>query len=98
VIARQWDIRRRLTDLAISACALTVLIATLIAFDPRVREQVWLGHDGIHASTEIVAAGYQAHTFGQVLVASAKQQSRQHAPLMIFVFVASVLTLFMVRT
>src|SRR5262245_8581702 len=95
---RPWDLRRTLYDMSLSVCALTVLLATLVAFDPRVREQVWLTKSGIHASAEMAAAGIQAHGLGTTLVSAAKYQSRQHAPLMIFVFVASVLTLFMLRT
>jgi hypothetical protein len=83
----------------LSACALGVLLVILMAFDGRVREQVRLRFDGpARATSDIVAAGTQARDIVDVLVESAKVQSRQHGPLMIMVVAGTVLTIVMLRT
>lgn len=98
VAERPPVVRRALSDLLLSACALAVLFAALLAFDGRIRHEVSLRMNSATASTELVSAGSRARGLAGVLVEVAKEQSRDHAPLMLFVVVASVLTLFMVRT
>jgi len=95
---QNWNVRRTLIDLLLSACAMTVLFTTLVAFDARVREEVTLALRGAPQSAEIVAARTQARGFVSVVAAVARDQSQQHAPLMIFLGAATVLTIFMVRT
>jgi hypothetical protein len=91
--------RRALSDVLLSACALGALLMILMAFDGRVREQVRLRLDGpARASSDIAAVGTQARDLVDVLVESAKVQSRQHGPLMIMVIAGTVLTIFMLRT
>ena len=69
----------------------------LIAFDPRVREQVSLRAVS-RPSVEIVTAGAKVHDLASVLAEVARDQSSTHAPLLIFALAATVLTLFMLRT
>lgn len=90
--------RRVFRDFVLSTGALVMLLGALVVFDPRVREEVSVRMNSARASTEIVSAGYRARTLSGVLVVALKDQYQQHAPLMIFVVAATVLTLFMVRT
>ena len=73
------------------------LLLLLIAFDPRVREQVSLRAVS-HPSVEIATAGAKVHDLASVLAEVARDQSSTHAPLLIFALAATVLTLFMLRT
>ena len=73
------------------------LLLLLIAFDPRVREQVSLRAVS-RPSVEIVTAGAKVHDLASVLAEVARDQSATHAPLLIFALAATVLTLFMLRT
>jgi hypothetical protein len=91
--------RRALGDVLLSACALSLLVAILMAFDGRVREQVRLRIDRpARASSDIVAVGTQLRDLGDVLFESAKMQSQQHGSLMVLVASGVVLTIFMLRT
>ncbi len=90
--------RRRISDLVLSACALFVLFAVLMAFDSRVREQVSLRMGTAQASTEIATVGAQAQSMASVLVQVAKDQTRRRTPMVIFLIAASALTVFMLRT
>jgi hypothetical protein len=90
--------RRAFSDVLLSVCALGVLLAALVAFDGRIRDEVAVRMNGARASTELVAAGTRARSLAAVVVEVAKDQSQQHRPLMMFVVAATVLTLFMVRT
>jgi len=91
--------RRAISDGLLSACALGLLIVLLMAFDGRVREQVRMQFDSsARASSEVVSVGVQARELADVLIESAKFQSRQHRPLMLVVLAGTVLTIFMLRT
>lgn len=91
--------RRAISDVLLSASALAILLAILMAFDGRVREQVRLRLERpARASSDIVAVGTQAGELVDVLVESVKVQSRQHGPLMVLVVAGTVLTVFMLRT
>ena len=91
--------RRVLGDVVLSACALSVLLVLLMAFDSQVRDQVRSRFEApARASADVLAAGAQARTLADVLIESVKVQSRQHGPLMVMVVAGTVLTLFMLRT
>jgi len=91
--------RRAISDGLLSACALGLLIVLLMAFDGRVREQVRMQFDSsARASSEVASVGVQARELVDVLIESAKFQSRQHRPLMLVVLAGTVLTIFMLRT
>jgi hypothetical protein len=98
VAERTWDKRRTLGEVAISLCALLIIVATIVAFDGRVREQVELHVKSDQASSDMAVANAQVRRVAAVLVARAKQQSQQNAPMVIFLVVAGVLTIVMVRT
>jgi hypothetical protein len=98
VAAKTWDKRRAVGDFLMSLCALAIVLGTLVAFDARVRDQVMLRVNGAQASTDIAVAQSQARHLAALIVSVAREQADQHAPLMIFVVVATGLTLFMLRT
>jgi hypothetical protein len=95
---RTLRLRRWLTDALLTAGALMLVLTVLIGFDSRVREQV---NDQIHgrrAATEIVDAGNGIRELVTTVIQVARDQSEEHASLMILALAASVLVLFMLRT
>ncbi len=90
--------RRVVGDTLISMGALAALLTTLVLIDGRVREQVSLRIGGGHASTDLVDAGSRVRDLASVVIDAARGQSIEHAPMFIFVLVATVLVLFMLRT
>lgn len=90
--------RRAFSDALVSAGALAVLLAILVAVDGRVREQVTMRFGGAQASADLAEAGSRVHSLANVLFEVVRDQSQMHAVLLIFVVAATVLTLFMVRT
>jgi hypothetical protein len=90
--------RRAFSDALASAAALAVLLAILVAFDGRVREQVTMRLGGEQASADLAEAGNRVHGLASVLFEVVRDQSQMHVVLLIFVVAATVLTLFMVRT
>ena len=90
--------QRALGDTLISAGALVALIVILVAFDDRVREQISLRIGAGRTSAQIVDAGVAARDLAGVVVDAVRDQSIEHAPLLIFVLGATVIVLFMLRT
>jgi hypothetical protein len=90
--------RRAFGDGLISMGALAAVLLALVAVDDRVRQQLSLRFSGSSASSELMHVTYGARDLVAVVVQAAKDQSLDHAPLMIFVLAASVLVLFMLRT
>lgn len=88
--------QRTVSDFLISAAALVTLIVILAAFDGRVREQLTLRMDS--PSEQVTGAGVAAREIAYVVFDAARDQTIEHAPLVIFVVVATVLLLFMLRT
>jgi len=88
-----------MSDILLSACALSVLLVMLMAFDKQVRDEVRMRlNTPARASSDIVAVGGQARSLFAVLVDSAKSQTQNHGPMVVMVAAGLVLTLFMVRT
>ena len=89
--------RRAINQTLISGAALATVVAALVLFDPRVRHSFAdLAADT--PSTELARMGSGIYEVGSVLAGALLDQSIANAPLMIFVVVATVLMLFMVRT
>ena len=78
--------------------ALCVLITMLATFDPRVREQIALRMSAGQPSAQVAQAGATIRSLSSVVVEAVRDQSIEHAPLVIFVLAGSVLLLFMLRT
>ena len=75
-----------------------LLLAFLVAYDDRVREQLTLRLAPERAAHALVAAGSTARSLAMVLAEAGRDQSLAHAPLLIFAMAAAALTIFMVRT
>lgn len=90
--------RRVFGDALISLGALAVLLITIAAFDDRVRDQFAIRTAGHGAQSDLVSVGTQAREFADLVFAVVREQSFQHAPVMIFVVAAAVLVMFMLRT
>ncbi len=85
-----------LRDTAISVGALTLLVTVLVGLDQRVRDV--LAFSGGRPAAGVVDAGWRARDLALVLLETARDQTLDHAPLMIFVLAATVLVLFMLRS
>lgn len=90
--------RRAFGDALISMGALAALLTTLVLVDDRVRQQVSLRFSGTQPSTELANAAARLRDLASVVMEAARDQSIEHAPMLIFVLVATVLVLFMLRT
>jgi hypothetical protein len=89
--------RARLGDALLSIGALAILLIALVCVDDRVREQISLRLSD-HPSAQLETARVEVQGLSSVLFRALRDQSIDHAPLMIFVFSASVLFIFMIRT
>ena len=89
--------RRAFGDALWSAGGLVLLLLALVSLDDHVREQLSLRF-GRGASIELTTAGAEIRDFATVLLDAVRNQSIEHAPLMIFALAATVLVLFMLRT
>jgi hypothetical protein len=89
-------VRRAWREAALSAVALVVILLVLVSFDSRVREQVELRLSSPSAVVQDAGHGLQSLT--SVVMDALRDQSLDRAPLLIFVFCAGVLLLFMLRT
>jgi hypothetical protein len=80
-----------------SAATMLILLLVLIAFDSRVREQ--LSKPVVpNASVQLSSAEHRVRDVAIVIIGAAQEQSRQHAPLLIFTLASAVILLFMLRT
>ena len=85
-------------DALISAGGVLVLLAALVAVDGRVREQIALRMSPGRASAQVVETGATVRDLTAVMFDAARDQSIEHAPLVLFVLGGTVLLLFMLRT
>ena len=89
--------RRAFGEALMSAGVLTILLLVLAAVDDRVREQISL-RLAARPSVELAGAGERVRDLTTVIIDAARDQSIEHAPLVIFVLAAAVLVMFMLRT
>ena len=90
--------KRAIGDAVISVGALCALIAMLAAFDARVREQISMRVGAGQPAAQVANAEATVRNLASVVFVAAREQSIEHAPLVIFVLAATVLFLFMLRT
>ena len=90
--------KRAIGDALISVGALCALIGLLAAFDARVREQISLRVGAGQPAAQVAHAEAAVRNLATVVFIAARDQSIEHAPLVIFVLAATVLLLFMLRT
>ena len=81
-----------------AAGGLVALVIGLAAIDDRVRGHVVRLFDGRGPSPEITTLGAQLQSLVFVVIQAVKDQSIEHAPLVIFGLAATVLVLLMLRT
>ena len=89
--------RRALYDVLMPAGAVTLLIALLIAFDGRVREQVMTRIGPTQSSAAVVDAGSRVRDVTSIILDLIRYETQLHATLVIFVLAATVLTVLMLR-
>jgi hypothetical protein len=80
-----------------SAGAVVLLLLALFAIDDRVREQVSLRFSS-SPSINLASAEDHVRDITTAMTRTARDRSLAHAPLLIFILAATVLTLFMLRT
>ena len=89
--------RLRTRDWVGSAVGFLAVLAALVAFDPRVAHRMAHLVGGGRAS-ELRGVADQAGSLGSALLMAVKDQSIDHAPMLVFTAVALLLVGFMVRT
>jgi hypothetical protein len=90
-------LRRVFSDALVSTAAVGSLLLVLVAADDRVRDQVHR-FSAANPSTALAQAGGQLRGALTIVMETARDQGLEHAPLLIFVLVATVLLLAMSRT
>jgi hypothetical protein len=90
--------RRAIGDALMSMGALIVLLGMLAAFDDRVREQLSLRMSPGQPTAQIAQAGATVRSLSSVFIEAVRDQSIEHAPMVIFVGAGALLLLFMLRT
>ena len=90
--------RRVLKDALISLGAVLVLLVALVSIDERVRERVERLVTTPPSSSEIVGVGSEIENVSTLMYKAARDQSVEHAPMVIFAVAAVVLVGFMLRT
>jgi hypothetical protein len=89
--------RRAFGEALMSAGAVAILLIGLVAVDDRVREQLSLRFAG-RPSVELAGAGQGMRDLTNIIASAARDQSLEHAPLLIFALAAGILVLLMLRT
>jgi hypothetical protein len=89
--------KRAVGEALMSISGLAVLVATLAAMDERMREQVMLRVNGDPAA-QLSNASATVQSLTATILTAVRDQSIEHAPLVIFVVIGAVLLLFMLRT
>jgi hypothetical protein len=90
-------LRRVCGDLLVSIGMLGAVLGILVSVDARVREQLQAAVS-VTSSVGVGAVGGQLREVGLTLFDAARTQSIEHAPLVIFAVVATVLVLALMRS
>jgi hypothetical protein len=94
---RGYAVRRRFNDALVSAGALLIVMVALMAVDGRVRTQITSAFSGVSSPQAVTDSGGKVRYVAGVVVSAAREQSIEHAPMVIFVVAATVLVTFMLR-
>ena len=89
--------RRRIVEIAMSIGAVGLILLVLISFDTRVREEASRRWES-GPIAEVVAVGQQVSHMGSAVAQAAKGVGLAGTPVLLFIFGAGVLVLFMVKT
>jgi hypothetical protein len=90
--------RRMFGDAILTAIGAMVLVLALVMFDDRVRDQITAVFDARHPSAALATLTGRVSEVSSIVAAAMRDQSLEHAPLVIFTLAATVLVLFMLRT
>lgn len=90
-------LRRVIGDTLISVSALLILLAALVSIDDRVRERVSGLMRADAAPAELRNVTHTVSSTASVIFVAAKDQSIEHAPLVIFCVAGTALVLSMLR-
>jgi hypothetical protein len=91
-------LRRVFGDALVSTAAAGSLLLVLVAADDRVRDQLTERLGAARASVALTQAGGHVRDIASIVIETLRDQSMEHAPLLIFALVATVLLLAMSRT
>ena len=91
-------VRRAIGDATITAGSALALVTTLVLLDERVRDAIGAVMDPRHPGTALAGLGDRAREVAAIVIVAARNQSFEHAPLVIFSLAAIVLVIFMLRT
>jgi len=91
-------LRRFLMDALVSAVAILVLGAGVIAMDGTLRERLSRQMDSATASSDLASTTAQAHRLATTAFQIVKDQSETHGPLMAMLVVGVLLAVIMFRT
>jgi hypothetical protein len=90
--------RRAIGDALLTAGGAMALVLALVMFDDRVRDQISLTFDPSQPRAALQTLSGRATEIVSILAMAMREQSLEHAPLVIFALAATVLVLFMLRT
>lgn len=91
-------IRRPFSSGLAAAGGLCALVIGLAAIDDRVRDQVARAFISGGPTEEIASVGSRLQEMAMIAAQAVRDQSIEHAPMVIFALAAMVLVLFMTRT
>ena len=89
---------RAIGDALLTAGSALALVLALVLLDDRVREQISAVFDPRHPTEAFAGVSWRVSQVTAIVIAAARTQSFEHAPLVIFALAAAILTIFMLRT
>ena len=98
VIQEVMVMRRAIGDAMMTAGSALTLVLALVLLDDRVRDQLSAVVDPRHPGAALADMGQRVNQIAAIVAVAARNQSIDHAPLVIFALAATVLVLFMLRT
>ena len=90
--------RRVIGDAMMTAGGALTLVLALVLLDDRVRDQLSAIVDPRHPGEALAGVGHRVNQIAAIVAVAARNQSIDHAPLVIFALAATVLVIFMLRT
>jgi hypothetical protein len=90
--------KRAIGDAMISVGAVCALIVLLVAFNAPLREEISMRVNAGRPAVQAANLESTVRNVASILFVAARDQSIEHAPLVLFVLAAIVLFMFMLRT
>ena len=90
--------RRAIGDAMLTAGSALTLVLALVLLDDRVRDHLSAIVDPRHPGEAVVDMSHRVNQIAAIVAVAARNQSIDHAPLVIFGVAATVLVIFMLRT